>query len=128
MLIYSCFISVKQLPYSTHGNPVQPRGSKDGVNEVGYIYVTKNDALIVPKSGSIMAWKLYTDVDYRVTMMVLRPVTGQENKYTVVGENTISIKANVTNLIEIPEFARIIVKTGDVIAWFYLPGANPAIQ
>ena len=128
MLLYLYFISVKQLPYSTHGNPVQPRGNKDGVNEAGYIYVTKNDALTVPKSGSIMVWKLYTDVDYQATMMVLRPVTGQENKYTVVGENTVSIKANVTNLIEIPEFARIIVQTGDIIAWYYLPGAIPAIQ
>ena len=115
------------MSYSIHGNPVQPRSSKDGTNEPGRIYLQQNDALNVPKSGSIMAWKLYSNNDYVTTMMVLRPVSGQENKYTLIGENTISIKGKVTNIISISDFNRIKVQTGDVIGWYYLPGANPEI-
>ena len=74
-----------------------------------------------------MAWKLYTNDDYVTTMMVLRPVPGQENTYALVGENTISLKGKVTNIISIPDFNRIKVQTGDVIGWYYLSGANPEI-
>ena len=109
----------------TYGNPVQPRSETDAPGAVGRIYVEGSQGLTVPESGSIFAWRLFTETDYIVTMVVLRP-SGPDT-FTVVGENTVSIRGNITNIISVPQFARIQVQPGDVVGWIYLPGTRPAI-
>ena len=120
------YFAEKPRDHVTLGNPVQPRGSTDGSRDVGYIYLVPGSAaLTVPKAGSIMAWKLYPNVDSMMTMMVLRPA--ETDMYTLVGENTVSVRGNVTNLIDVLHFNRITVAAGDLVAWYYLPAQKPAI-
>ena len=80
----------------------------------------------MPKAGSIMAWKLYAVSDLNITMMVLRP--GETNKYTLVGENTLAVRGNVTNILEVQSFTRITVAAGDLVAWYYFPSQKPSIM
>ena len=79
------------------------------------------------RSGSIRAWKLYSTAAADITMTVVRPVTGSLSKFTIVGENVLTLPAAKTDVHTILPFDRINVEAGDIIAWFYLPGSDPTI-
>ena len=113
----------KALPYSTLGNAAQPRPAVDAA--VGYLVTENSPRLTVPRPGSIQAWKLYSNQHADVTMIVLRPLGG--TSFTIIGENVVTTPAGRTDVITVPDFDRINVRAGDVIAWYYLPGASPSI-
>ena len=116
------------LPYSVGGNHAIPHSRKDGTSSIGYIYVERSVAMTIPRDGSIQGWKFYTDSEADINMMVLRPVPGSETEYTIVGENFLHTPKVATEILTVPEFDRIDVKNGDVVAWLYLPGSDPTIQ
>ena len=77
--------------------------------------------------GTIRAWMLYSISESDITMMVVRPVRGSETKLTIVGMNVIKTPNGKAAIIPVPMADRIIVKAGDIIAWYYMPGSNPTI-
>ena len=110
------------------GNHAIPRSLKHGSGSIGEIYVERSMAMTIQRDGSIQAWKFYTDSEADINMMVLRPVAGSQTEYTIVGENFLRTPKVTTEILNVPEFDRIDVKTGDVVAWLYLPGSDPTIQ
>lgn len=100
---------------------------------MAYIYLEKSTNMIVPKDGSIMGWRFFTTAPSTLTMMVMRPVTGTSDKFTLVGQNTVQPDHGRTTVVKIPWFARINAKQGDVIAWYYMksstdPPMKPAVM
>ena len=109
------------------GHNLQPREKTDPASRIGYIVTEASPVMTVTKAGSIKKWKLFSQHDSDVTMMALRPVKEDTDRYMLVGENSVSIRGGIANFFNVDAFDMIKVQPGDIIAWYYLPGQNPGI-
>ena len=83
--------------------------------------------MIFPRPGTVTAWKLYSKSTANITMMVVRPVTGTDYDFTLVGVNAIKAPNDSMAVIPVAIADRISVEAGDMIAWYYMPGSRPTI-
>ena len=109
------------------GHQAVVRKNVDNRNNINYTYIECSPSMTFTKSGSIKAWRIYSNSPANITLMVARPLEGSDNRFTVVGITGITTTNGKRDFEIIPESDGIRVNAGDVIAWYYVPGSYPSI-
>ena len=87
---------------------------------------------VMPCTGLVKTWELWTEQPGKLRAMIVRPVPGSSTKFTIVGLNDITITSAMTHqkiTYTVPLDERITAEGGDMIAIsnFGSPN-NPALQ
>ena len=99
----------------------------DGPDSLGEIKIERSPSMTFTKPGTVKAWNLYSKSTANITLIVVRPVEGNDLKFTIVGMNDLKAPNGKAAVIPVPTADRIRFKAGDIIAWYYWPSPNPTI-
>ena len=107
------------------GNEVIPRSKNDGRK---WAIIEMSSTMTVPFDGHVEAWNVYSDKDTTVVMMIWRQDPLNDKKFTLIGQNFISLEAYKPNLVNVPDFNQINVKKGDVIGFWFPPHLDVGVK
>ena len=114
-------------PYSFVGNAAEPGRDRDHSNSNEEIKIERSFSMTFTRPGIVRAWKLYSNSAVDISLMIVRPVAGSDLDFTVVGMNKVKAPNRKAAIIQVATADRISVEVGDIIAWYYMPGADPTI-
>ena len=98
----------------TVGHSVQDRVGYVGPNVV---FVMTSEVILC--DGEVTQWMFWAGSSGRIRAMIVSPDAGNQNRFTIVGTNDITVSSSMTNqatTYRIPTDERIMVKSGEMIA------------